>query len=203
MFDPLIAFAAGNLNSDSGMILTCERVSRLARLGNPDCAVVIVHHALNGLAGLKKAAGFDRSSFGRGSKVLNLKARGQINIVPATANSNRQLIIACGKNSNGPEFEPIAIELDESKLWYEVKADFDIGAWTAQVMNTHQTQRGISPKEVGELVKELPLKKKDLVQAIMDETGCQKSTAYNAIAAAYGATIRLNVRREFEAIPKP
>jgi len=116
VFDPLMAFAAGSLSTDSGMLLTCEKLLQLARLGVPTCAVVIVHHALNGLAGIKKAVGHDRSAFGRGSKILNQKTRGQINIAPVDAHSNAELVIACGKNSNGREFDPIGVELDFTRM---------------------------------------------------------------------------------------
>jgi hypothetical protein len=199
VFDPLNAFAVGDLNSDRAMTRTCRRLLELTHLGNPDCAVVVLHHTLTGKKGIAKATGYDRASFGRGSKALQFRTRGQINIAPADPEKNNDLVISCGKNSNGPEFEPFGIRLNLDTMVYELNPDFDHDSWRAEVDGS-SVHRKITNEDVAAFAKELPVPKKDLVKALMDEKGCRKSTAYNAINAAEGKTIRVNEHREMVAI---
>ena len=70
VFDPLCAFTTGSLNSDSSMRQVCLNINQVARGSNSDRSVVVVHHALTGKEGAKKAFGPDRASYGRGSKVV-------------------------------------------------------------------------------------------------------------------------------------
>jgi hypothetical protein len=53
-FDPLYAFATGNLNTDAAMHKTCKAITDLARRGNPKRAIVVLHHALTGKEGFGK-----------------------------------------------------------------------------------------------------------------------------------------------------
>jgi hypothetical protein len=62
------------------------------------------------------ATGFDRSSFGRNSKVLFMWTRAQINIAPVRPDDNSLLIIASGKCSNSAEFQPFAARLDSHTM---------------------------------------------------------------------------------------
>jgi len=91
VFDPLFAFASGNLNTDSAMLKTCRTITDLARLGKPDCSIVVLHHTLTGKEGAKKATGYDRASYGRGSKSLQFWTRGQLNVAPGSAENNAKL----------------------------------------------------------------------------------------------------------------
>ena len=92
VFDPLYAFAFGNLNSDSGMIKTCQGIGELTRLGSPHASPVILHHAQSGKAGIAKAVGFNRGSYGRNSKALQSWTRGQINIAQGSSEDNTKLV---------------------------------------------------------------------------------------------------------------
>ena len=109
VFDPLNAFTSGDLNSDADMRAVCVRLSQLAKRGNPKRALIVLHHALTGRGGASKATGFDRSSFGRNSKVLLAWTRGQINLSPASEHDNETLVVSCGKNSNGREFKQVGL----------------------------------------------------------------------------------------------
>ena len=60
VFDPLVSFAAGNLNTDEGMMKTCHTLADLAKYGTDGCCLVVLHHALTGREGMRKAVGFDR-----------------------------------------------------------------------------------------------------------------------------------------------
>jgi hypothetical protein len=129
VFDPLRDFGADDLNSDKYMTEALREISRITRRGNPKRIPLIIHHAGTGRSGIQKATGFDRSSFGRNSKVLFGYARALINVAPALPDDNSTIIIASGKCSNSREFEPFAAHLDDQTMLYERVDDFDFEAW--------------------------------------------------------------------------
>ena len=129
IFDSLDPFAAGSLNSDSVMRTTLEQLSRLAKLGNPKMVTIFVHDALTGTSGKSKATGFDRVGYAKGSKSFAAFLCGQINVFPQAPEDNTRLIVACGKNSNGPEFQPVGLALNPATLLYDLDAEFDFAIW--------------------------------------------------------------------------
>lgn len=129
VYDPLRDFGTDDLNADKYMTDTLREIARLTRRGNPRRVSLVIHHAGTGKAGIQKATGFDRSSFGRNSKVLFGWARAQINVAPARPEDNSLLIIASGKCSNSAEFEPFAARLNLETMLYERDPNFDFDDW--------------------------------------------------------------------------
>src|SRR5262245_45861923 len=82
VFDPLRDFGTDDLNSDVHMTETIREITRLTRRGNTRRVPLVIHHSLTGKIGIQKSVGFDRSSFGRNSKVLFMWTRAQINVAP-------------------------------------------------------------------------------------------------------------------------
>jgi DNA repair photolyase len=195
VFDPLCAFTSGSLNSDSSMRNVCLSITQVARAGNNDRSVVVVHHALTGKEGARKAVGLDRASYGRGSKALHSWTRGQINVSPSSSTDNRKLLISCGKNSNGEEFRTFGILLNPDTLIYERDEDFSLEQLEASLNGGVNKP---NPQNVARIVAVGPLSKKDLVAKVMEKFGCQKSVAYEAIGKAKGDTIELNEEKKFE-----
>src|SRR5262249_24589326 len=95
------------------------------------------------------------------------------------------LIIACGKNNNGPMFEPFAIVLDPETMIYDVDPCFDIERWQK---NLTRKRDEFDLQIVGEVC-ETEMKKADLVNALLEETGCSKATAYRKINEAVRSKI--------------
>jgi hypothetical protein len=187
-FDSLYNFGAGNLNSDEDMAETLLTLSRLAKAGNPKRAIVILHHAGTGKAGAAKAIGFDRSSFGRNSKVLHSWCRAQVNIAPGSPDDDGVFVLTCGKCSNGKEFPMFAARLDPDTMIYNPDETFDLSGWQADVTGK-RTEQDLSPARVAEIVAELcktsgAPKKPAIVKALRDETGCATSGAYKAVDRA-------------------
>lgn len=180
--DPLNEFSVGDLNKDCDMRATLQAISRICKKGNPQRAIIVLHHALTGRGGAAKATGFDRASFARNSKALHAWTRGQLNIAPVDPDSNDRLIVACGKCSNGKEFEPFAIKLDAETFIYEPDPSVDLSQWE-QEMTGAKTKRTASPELVRELAAGRPAKA-ELVKRIMAEIGCGKSAAYDAVEKA-------------------
>jgi hypothetical protein len=184
-FDPLRDFGIGDLNSDADMSATLRELGRIARIGNPDRALILAHHAITGRIGAAKAFGLERTGFGRGSKVLHTYARGFINVVPGAEDDNQTLILTCGKNSNGKEFSPVVVRLNPVTMIYELASDFDIEAWREHLESPKKPRRKFSPEIVAEIEWPKPeLTKKRLAAAIMEQTGCRSSRAYELIDEA-------------------
>jgi hypothetical protein len=186
--DPLNECAAGDLNKDADMRATLTTLSRICKRGNPKRAIVVLHHALTGRAGAAKAMGHDRASFARNSKTLLAWSRGQINVAPIEGSNNDRLVIACGKVSNGREFEPFVVKLNPETMIYEVDPTVDLAAWQAD-MTGQQQPKDLSPQIVEQVVAELgrtagPPRKGQIVKELIADTGCGKSAAYDAVDRA-------------------
>jgi hypothetical protein len=203
VFDPLNAFSAGNLNTDAGMLQTCRGLHRLATLRNPDTTVVILHHSLAGKAGMRKAVGLDAGGYGKGSKAFVQWTRGQLNIAPGSDKGGMDLVIACGKNSNGPWFEPFGAMFDPVTGVYEVNPHFDLESWKASVgIAPLPPQRKLNAAAVAELAGPLPISKGELAERIMIEYAVAKTRAYEVINQAEAAkTIVRDARKLYRAAP--
>ncbi len=202
VLDPLGSFGR-NLNSDEGMLGTLQDATRLCRIENPETSIIVVHHTLTGREGFKKAVGHDRASYGRGSKALHAWARGQINIAPGDPEDTRKLMIACGKNSNGREFDPFGAILNTDTMLYEIDPAFNIGIWKQQMCGVVEAKHKLTPEDVANYVREMPMSRAALVEEICNDIGCKKSTAYSAIKLAETKTITMTQTKEYTiAIPE-
>ncbi|MGA2870724.1 MAG: AAA family ATPase, partial [Verrucomicrobiota bacterium] len=139
--DPLDEFAVGDLNKDTDMKTTLTILSRLCRTGNPQRGLIILHHALTGRGGAVKATGYDRASFSRNSKTLQAWTRGQINLASVDEDNNDRLIVACGKCSNGREFQPFGIRLNPDTMIYECDSTVDVKAWANDMNGPNKKQK--------------------------------------------------------------
>lgn len=193
--DPLGEFGMGDLNTDVAMRMTCQMLTRIVKKGNAERSICTLHHALTGKGGAAKATGFDRSSFARSSKVLHSWTRGQVNIAPVDPDSNDRLIFACGKCSNGKEFETFAAKLNLDAMIYEVDDSVDLAAWQAEVTGSTAKDKLMDPAKVADLC--LPvMTKAELSKAIVNRCGCARQTSYKYIYAAEDRTIVFNKKNE-------
>ncbi|HWB03618.1 MAG TPA: AAA family ATPase [Verrucomicrobiales bacterium] len=129
VWDPLRDFTSDDLNKDMAMNETLRTIRSITRTGNPLRTCLVIHHAGEGKAGVARAIGYDRGTFGRNSKTLKTWARAQINIAPATPDDNSQIIIASGKCNNFEEFSPLCARLNPDTMLYELVQEFDFDAW--------------------------------------------------------------------------
>ncbi len=168
VFDPLNAFSLGDLNSDADMRWVCLKLAQIVKQGNANRALVVLHHSLTGRAGAAKATGFDRSSFGRNSKVLLALTRAQINLAPGSETDNETLVVSCGKNSNGREFPPFAVRLNSGTMIYEVVRDFNFDAWKDAIAG--KPKKKCTAEQMAALVDETGNSKADLVKKAEAQT---------------------------------
>jgi hypothetical protein len=182
-YDPLVDFGIGDLSRDVDMAATCSVIGRISRTGNPERAIIIATHAITGMAGIKKAFGFEAAGFGRNSKVLQTWARSVINIVPATEDYGI-LVLTCGKNNDGKMFEPLAIRRTD-ELIYVLEPDFDITAFRERIESPRKAKTALTSQIFRELLeKNRFYEKTQLVAIIKEETGRAKSRAYDLIREA-------------------
>lgn len=185
IFDSLYDFGIGDLNKDADMRKTVTALTRLTRHRNPKRAMIALHHSITGQAAGAKAVGADRSSFGRNSKVLYNWTRAQINVAPMSEDSNDHLAISCGKCSDGREFAPFAIKLNEESMFYELDSETDVAEW-AREKRSGSTAPAITAQEVANLCGSSS-KKSELAKKISEAIGCRKDNAYRHIRKAIEA----------------
>jgi hypothetical protein len=204
VIDPLNSFASASLNNDEGMLSTLDRIFAMAKHANPDVTTIIVHHTVTGRDGIRKAVGPDRASYGRGSKALYGAVRGAINIAPADPSDTRKVMVACGKNSNGVDFEPVGAVLNTETMLYDLDPTFDLEQWHEKYSGSKSSRSKVSPQKVAELVAYRPMKKVALIAELIAEFGVQKTKAYEAVREAENSTIILDPEtRLFRAIKVP
>jgi hypothetical protein len=190
VYDPLRDFSLDDLNSDKFMGDTLRQITRVTKRGNPKRTALVIHHAATGKAGVQKTTGFDRSSFGRNSKVLFAWTRAQINVAPAKGEDNSVIIVASGKCNDALEFEPFAARLNFETMHYERDDDFDVEQWHQRI-----AAAATRPTYGSEIVRDLiwptdeqkaykHLVKKKLASLVMDASGCGRTKAYELIDLA-------------------
>jgi hypothetical protein len=162
VWDPLRDFNIGNIDSDSDMASTLSTISRLTRLRNPRRSSIILHHALTGRLGSSKAVGYDRSSFGRNSKVLMGWGRSQVNWAPYNEDNNETLVVASGKCNNFAEFEPFAITLDTTTMMCARDDTVDLNEWR-EAMSGKSSGNGSKRKITGDDLFEKVVPQLDLI----------------------------------------
>ena len=188
VFDVLRDFSIGDLNNDADMAATCGAIGGVVRQGNPHRIPLIVHHATTGRAGIAKASGFDRSSFGRNSKVLLGWTRAQINLAPHGPDSNDVVIVTSGKANDFEEFKPFAVRLNPDSWQYEPAPDIDIEEWKESISGKTPGKKSTATfAHVVERTRKAAIdgiSKPALVKDIMNETGCGKTKAYDLVHEA-------------------
>ena len=180
VYDPLRDFSLDDLNSDKFMGETVRDILRITKHGNPKRVPLLLHHALTGKAGAQRTTGWDRSSFGRNSKVLQMMARAVINVGQARPDDNSVILIGSGKCNNAPEFTAFAARLNFETMLYARDEDFDMQSWREEV--------DAKPKRFPvEMLRDLKFKEMEiepLAKFIRDKIGCGRSRSYELVREA-------------------
>ena len=198
VFDPLRDFGFDDLNADKYMTETLREISRITKRGNPKRIPLIIHHAGTGKAGIQKATGFDRSSFGRNSKVLFSWARAQVNIAPALPNDNSTIVLSSAKCSNAQEFEPFAATLDPERMLYGLDKDFDFDAWQRSLESRRNPADKLTPNLVLDLLPEIgSIPKAHLIERLRDKgIGEKRSRAFlSTLLTPHGPVHEWHIKR--------
>lgn len=133
VIDPVRDITTGDLNKDADMTTACQSINELVRRGNPLRTPLLVHHGRTGSMEASRVWGDDAASFGRNSKVMYGWLRSQINVAPAGVEHADTIILGCGKNSNGPKWDPFAAKLDPQTMLYHRDEEFNIEQWSEKM----------------------------------------------------------------------
>jgi hypothetical protein len=182
-FDPLADVAIGDLSKDVDMNATCQAIGRISRAGNPERAILILTHALTGLAGMKKAFGFEAAGFGRNSKLLQTWSRAFINIIPGTEDYS-VLILSCGKCNDGKMFSPFAVRLNPDTMIYEPDPDFDIEGLRDQVTTGKKKKKETFTVDMLREHRFPELELTPLAKCIQDKIGCGRTRSFELVHEA-------------------
>lgn len=156
VIDPLRDAGRGDPNKDADMTETCAGIGNVIRHSNPRRVPLVIHHGRTGAQEASKVFGDDAASFGRNSKVFYGWLRSQINVAPAGVDHPGVVIVGCGKNSNGPKWDPFAARLDPHTMTYQRIAanEFNLEAWTDRMStDSRQKRKGLpSPVQIADIV---------------------------------------------------
>lgn len=203
--DPLRDAGIGDPNKDADMTDTCKGIDSTMRRSNPRRVPLVVHHGRTGAVEASKVFGDDAASFARNSKVLYGWTRSQINVAPAGADWPGVVIFGCGKNNNGPKWEPFAAKLNESFMTYRRldPDEFDLGEWEEKMASERRKKKtSIEPERVADVLKKAGGELKGgikspegLIQRVRRECKITESEALLAVETAVDKTIQF---REIE-----
>jgi len=200
VFDPLIDFFGGDSENDSIQMRGCfSTACRIARAGNPDVAILIVHHSRTGKAAAGAAIGWDRGAFARGSKSLHASVRSALNIAPGAGDDPASLVVACGKSNDARPFDPFAVRLDDASMTYKPDKDFDLETWRDEVgQSGRRGPKAITSREVVAALQDGGgrMKRSELANALRDATGRGRSSAYSAVRGAVDTGVIVEVEGE-------
>ena len=181
VWDPLRDFSLDDLNSDKFMGETLRDILRLTKRSNPKRFPLAIHHAATGRAGVQKTTGWDRSSFARNSKVLQMTARAVINVAPAKGEDNSTIIIASGKANNFPEFEPFAAKLNFETMLYVRDEDFDLENWKEEVSSAKTRSKPAKEILRAVLTPGREYERKKIIDLVIEEELVSPATAYRIV----------------------
>lgn len=181
VFDPFADMIDGDENKTEHIVATLRTLRQIVRREVPAAAVVIIHHARTGAGNVAQAGdNFSAGNFGRGAKALYSAVRAEIQLAPGDRDDGNKIVVACGKNSDGPKFSPRGIIFDPESCSYTVDPSFDLDAWRADVSG-QRSQAAVTIADVVEAVQKLAAKPGDetttkQVFEFLEETGAPLRT---------------------------
>ncbi len=102
------------------------------------------------------------------------------------------LVIASGKNNNFKEFATFAVELDEWTMTYQVKEDFDMETWQAEISGTKTGTTKTGEFEIRALLEAAGgrMEKKKLLEQARTRTGRGENYLRSIIAKMTGDILK-------------
>lgn len=190
IFDPFADMIDGDENATADVVATLRTLRQVVRKDAPTAAVILIHHARTGANNVAQAGdNFSAGNFGRGAKALYSSVRAEIQLAPGDRDNSNRLVLACGKNSDGPKFAPRGILFNPEDCSYSVNPDFDLEAWRADVSG-QRSGKACSIADAVHAVRELApvvgdeAKTSDIVEALMAASGAKIRTCKDRLAEA-------------------
>ena len=156
VFDPFANLVDGDENATADLVASLRILADVHRLGAPNAAVVIIHHARTGAANVAQAGDqFSAGNFGRGSKALYSRVRCELQLAPGDRDDPNRLVLACGKSNNAPAFKARGLTFNDESFDYDLDENFDIEAWRQDVTGKRTGNKSVTVADCVEIVREL------------------------------------------------
>lgn len=189
-FDPFADMIDGDENKTEDVVRTCRTLRQIVRREAPAAAVLLIHHARTGSANVAQAGdNFSAGNFGRGAKALYSMVRAEIQLAPGDRDDSNKLVLACGKNSDGPKFPARGVIFDAPTCSYQLDPAFSLEDWRADVTG-QRSGKSCTITDAVDAVRELaPMagteaKTVDIVRLMEDATGAKIRTCKDRLADA-------------------
>lgn len=154
IFDPWADMVAGDENKTVDAVTTLRVLRPIVRKEAPKAGVIVIHHGRTGSANVGQAGdNYQAGNFGRGAKALYSAVRAEIQLAPGDRDDPSRIVLACGKNSDGPKFTARGVVFDSETHTYAVDPSFDLDAWRNDV-NGKRTDKSVTIADVVGAVKD-------------------------------------------------
>ncbi len=191
IFDPLSEIVDGDESRTEDMVRTLRTLRPIVRKEVPKAAALLIHHARTGSANVAQAGdNYSSGNFGRGAKALFSAMRAELQLAPGHRDNANRLVLACGKNSDGPKFPTRGLIFNPEDCSYSVDDAFNLDDWRNDVSG----QRGGKACSIADAVQIV----RELAPTAADEA--KTSAIVEAMVEASGAGIRTCKGRLAEAV---
>jgi hypothetical protein len=155
IFDPFADIVDGDENKNSDVVKTLRVLRSMLKKYAPNAAALVIHHSRTGAGNVGQAGdNFNTGNYGRGGKALVGHVRGEIQMAPGDRDDGNKIVLACGKNSDGPKFVPRGIVFNPEDFSYTVDPSWSLDDWRADV-NGQRTDKAVTINDAVEAVREL------------------------------------------------
>jgi hypothetical protein len=188
VFDPFADMVDGDENKTEDVVRTLRTLRQVVRKEAPNSAVLVIHHSRTGAMNVVQAGdNFNAGNFGRGAKALYSMVRAEIQLAPGDRDDPAKLVLACGKNSDGPKFEARGIIFNADSCSYSLDSDFNLDSWRADV-NGQRTGKACTIADAVAAVRDLAklpgdeARTGDIVKLMKDATAASPRTCKARLA---------------------
>jgi len=200
VFDPFAELIDGDENKTEDVVGTLRTLRQIVRKSAPTAAVLLIHHARTGAGNIVQAGdNYSAGNFGRGAKALYSAVRAELQLAPGDRDDPSRIVLACGKNSDGPKFTARGIVFDPETFTYSTDPTFDLDAWRADVTG-QRTGKSCSIADAANAVRALApavgdeAKTKDIVEEMQKATDAGERTCKSRLREAVQQGYLLKVR---------
>ena len=134
ILDPWADMVAGDENKTEDIVATLRTLRPIFRKECPGAAIIPIHHSRTGAGNVAQAGdNFNAGNFARGAKAFFSAMRAEIQIAPGDRDDPNKIVVACGKNSDGPRFAPRGVVFNPNSYAYDPDPSFNLESWRNDV----------------------------------------------------------------------
>jgi hypothetical protein len=183
VLDPFANCMIGDENRAEDSLGSAKKLANLIRWQNPECAILIVHHARTGASNIQEGTGWGPGNMMRGNKAILNFVRCAILLMPGSIDNTNKLVVKCAKSNNAESFKTRGVIFDPSTYEYKVDPDFNEQEWVRSVRSSSYND-ACDIDDIVELVRSGTTAYKDIVDAMLKDDGCSEATVKRRLKEA-------------------